>query len=157
MSSFEDLFRSKPKDKQKTKMKEETPVSTLRPQPSSHARTPRTSQISEEKVTSVITKDDLQSLKNDLLDSLKQAMPQQPQIPEELLKLQFHVFNRENLLLFIGRRGKRGTKLCELRDFFYGSASASEIDKEVQKLRREGLIRKNRNGWMSLINKAKFR
>ena len=71
-------------------------------------------------------------------------------IPEGLEQ---HLFNRENLVLFIGKRGSRGTKLCELRDFF-DPTPASMIDTEVQKLRKEGLIKKNRNGWMTLTKKA---
>lgn len=87
-----------------------------------------------------ITKDDLETLKKDLLLAMNHMIPQ---------GLETHIFSRVNLIHFIGKRGSRGTKLCELRDFFYPTP-VGEIDKEVQKLRKERLIKKNRCGWMSL-------
>jgi len=91
-----------------------------------------------------ITKSDLETLKNDLLVAMNHMIPQ---------GLETHIFSRETLIHFIGKRGSRGTKLCELRDFFYPTP-ASVIDSEVQKLRNEGLLKKNRNGWMSLAKRA---
>ncbi len=87
-----------------------------------------------------ITQADLETLKNELLKNISDLIPK---------GLESHVFSRNNLIKFIGRRGSRGTKLCELRDMFYPTP-VSEIDALVQQLRREGFIKKNRNGWMSL-------
>jgi hypothetical protein len=90
----------------------------------------------------MIIKSDLESLQNTIINTLKNVIPE---------GLETHLFNRDNLVLFIGRRGSRGTKLCELRDFFYPTP-ASVIDTDIQQLRKEGLVKKNRHGWMSLSN-----
>lgn len=88
----------------------------------------------------MITQADLKTLKNELLKSISDFI---------LKGLESHVFSRSNLIKFIGQRGSRGTKLCELRDMFYPTP-LSEIDALVQQLRGEGIIKRNRNGWMSL-------
>ena len=92
----------------------------------------------------IITKGDLETLKNDFLNTINHLIPQ---------RVGLHIFTRKNLIQFIGQRGSRGTKLCELRDFFYPTP-ASVINTEVQQLHIEGLIKKNRSGWISLRKKC---
>ena len=149
MSSFDEFFTLKDETQKKKKPSiTKTPASAT-PRP----RTPRTPQIDLEKISNTFSQvldEKLQRLTKTIEN---QAIPSQVQ-PSEIMKVGIiHTFNRENLIQFIGRRGKRGTKLCELRDYFFGSATTGKIDIEVQKLRKEGLIQKNRSGWMSLRKK----
>lgn len=136
MSKWNDLFGITEDTTEQKKTSTHVKSSTKK-----HSQTTHTSIMPE---GSRITKDDLETLQNNILKAMNHMIPQ---------GLETHIFHRKNLILFIGKRGSRGTKLCELRDFFYPTP-ASVIDTEVQKLRKERILKKNRNGWISLTNKS---
>ena len=106
-------------------------------------KTPKRALKTDQKSSSMITKDDLQTLKNDLLASLKQTAG-----------LQRHVFNRENLIQFMAEEDNAKSKLCYMEKFFRYTATAFQIDAEVKKMKKEGLIRTYKNGWMRLSQKG---
>lgn len=65
-----------------------------------------------------------------------------------------HKFSQKNLIWRIGTKGDRGTKLYELRDFFFPT-DAQTIKELVDTLFNEEIVKKNRNGWLSLTEKGK--
>lgn len=106
-----------------------------------HPQTTYTSVIPE---GSRITKDDLEILQNNILEAMNHMIPE---------GLEQHHFSREKLIQFIGSCGLRGTKLYELKFFFYPTP-ASTIAEELDKLKAEGLLQSNRNGWKTLTKKG---
>ena len=106
-----------------------------------HSQTTHTNVMPKE---NRLTHADLETLQNNILVAMNHMIPE---------GLEQHLFSRETLIHFIGSCGLRGTKLYELK-FFFHPTPASTIDQELQQLRKEGLIKKNCYGWMSLTKKA---
>lgn len=67
--------------------------------------------------------------------------------PKSLRKAPLHKLNEKNLIRFI--KEQENTKPYEMKIRFYDSSSF-EIQKLLDKLFQENIIKRNKNGWISL-------
>jgi len=90
-------------------------------------------------------------------DKEEKVIPKQKVIPKKSKKVipkkskNIHHLTEENLLTFIRMKGS--IKLYEAYWFFLSDNpeySAKNIDSMIQRLKRDGKLRSNRNGWISL-------
>ncbi|MFX0150966.1 MAG: hypothetical protein ACFFAJ_09310 [Candidatus Hodarchaeota archaeon] len=157
---------------------------STKPTVSIQKRPPRAPKIDPKLLANMVTMEDLQILKQDLLSSLKQNISPVPQsdinaiqslkkIIEEqsrligaqdvklknLAPLKDKLWNEINRLKWMNsmtRPDKKGFKKVEMEAFF-GSAIVqwSDIDSVVENYKKRGLIRTGRNGWIQLTPKGK--
>jgi len=150
MSNFEEIFLPERLKKNEPK-KQKTPVKKTRELSQPPTKSSKIAPKTDRKPTPSLSTQELQLKLDEVLNAIKQITPQSSELQQIGI---IHSFNRKSLLKTIGRKGTRGTKLYELRDFFYPT-SAEEIDAEIQKLKLEGLVVSNKNGWMRLSEEKK--
>lgn len=133
--------------KKKVKKKEVSRLVTSAPPRPRPPRAQRTAQIDIEKLTNTIT-----LALDEKLQSFTQMFENQAILSQA--GLQRHDFTRENLILFMAEEDRAKSKLCYMEKFFRHTTSPAIIDNEVKQMKKEGLIRTNKCGWMRLSPKG---